>query len=112
MLVTRPLSITLISTRLLHFIVATKVYSAKVFMSQQILVHRNNLKSTLIDLQGRDLVIGFSEPALKTDTEILGAPVNARLLSYFLPAVEIAKMQTSKRRPRLIIISGIKAAIK
>lgn len=83
---------------------------------QSINIQRNDLKQSTVSISGRDLVIGFSEPAFRPERKedfMLGAPLNARLLSYFLPAVDIARCQPKgQRRPRLILISGIKAAIK
>ncbi len=84
-------------------------------VQKQIILTHEELESRSPDIGGRDIVIGFSEPALRYDLESdakLGALLNARLLSYFLPAVEIARAQHTSRRPRLVIISGIEAAIK
>lgn len=75
----------------------------------------DKLFSTKFDLEGRDIIIGFNEPAFKKSQDGLAlgdldSPLNARLLSYFLPAVQIARAQ--KKRPRLILITGINAALK
>lgn len=82
--------------------------------AKELLLTHNELFTTDIDLGGRDIIIGFNEPAFKRSEKDgepdLDSPLNARLLSYFLPAVQIAEMQ--KTRPRLIIMSGINAAMK
>lgn len=75
----------------------------------------NDLFSTRVDINGQDIIIGFNEPAFKKsidtlDIADLDSPLNARLITYFLPAVQIAKMQ--KTRPRLIIVTGINAALR
>ena len=74
-----------------------------------------DLFSTHIDIGGQDLIIGFNEPTFKKSVETLDfgdldSPLNARLITYFLPVVQIAEMQ--KERPRLIIVTGINAALR
>lgn len=82
-------------------------------MEHQLIINRDDLAKANIDIGGRDLFIGFSEPAFRVEeASVNDAPLNARLISYFLPAVQIARMQKTKRRPRLWIISAIQAAVK
>src|SRR3989344_5942484 len=74
-----------------------------------------DLFSTHIAIGGQDLIIGFNEPTFKKSVETLDfgdldSPLNARLITYFLPVVQIAEMQ--KERPRLIIVTGINAALR
>ena len=82
----------------------------------QLIIKREQLKNDTIDIGGRDIIIGFNEPAFKTSSEnkeketSLDSKLNARLITYFLPAVEVAKMQT--KRPRLILVSGLNVALK
>jgi len=82
---------------------------------EQIVIQRNSISDKTLDIGGRDLLIGFSEPSLKKSDKCvergdLDSKLNARLPSYFLPAVQIAQMQS--KRPRLIIVSGVLASIK
>ena len=90
------------------------VRSVSLREAKELALSHDDLFRMDIDLAGRDIIIGFNEPAFKASEEgrepDLDSPLNARLISYFLPAVQIAQMQ--KQRPRLIIISGIKAALK
>ncbi len=82
-------------------------------MEQQLIINRDDLAKEHIDIGGRDLFVGFSEPAFREEeTSTHNAPLNARLISYFLPAVQIARMQQTKRRPRLWVISAIRATVK
>ncbi|MBI4599752.1 hypothetical protein HY732_02415 [Candidatus Uhrbacteria bacterium] len=83
--------------------------------AQEFVLSHAQLFQTPIDIGGRDMIIGFSEAAFRKSRDRLQEPdidsrLNARLPSYFLPAVNIARMQ--ERRPRLIIVSGIYAALK
>ncbi len=80
----------------------------------QTLTHEDLFDNT-VDIGGRDLIIGFNECAFKKSSDEisvadLDSKLNARLPSYFLPAVQIARMQSV--RPRLIVVSGIFAALK
>ncbi len=83
-------------------------------MKKQIIINRDDIAKEKIDIEGRDLVIGFGEPAFRSEEDafVVDAPLNARLISYFLPAVQIARAQRNNRRPQLFAISGIRAAIK
>lgn len=83
--------------------------------NNQAIIKKDELSNYKIDIKGRDIIIGFNEPSLKFSKKSLEAnkldsKLNARLISYFLPAVEIAKMQ--KKRPRLYIVSGLNMALK
>ncbi len=95
-------------------ILSNPKHSISLREAKEIFLSHEELFNTDIDLGGRDIIIGFNEPAFKKSEENsepdLDSPVNARLLSYFLPAVLLAKMQ--KERPRLILVSGINAALK
>ena len=76
---------------------------------------RNILKDQNIDIEKRAIVIAFNEPRFKksySKQEIgdIDAKLNARFISYFLPAVELARMQ--KERPRFLIVSGLNMALK
>ncbi len=80
-----------------------------------ILVKHADLFKTRLDIEGRDLIVGFNEPKFKKSKDTLemadlDSPLNARLITYFLPAVQIAQMQ--KKKPRLIIVTGINAALR
>jgi len=86
------------------------VHGGKTFVATH-----HDLFTTRIDISGQDLLVGFNEPAFKKshddlETADLDSPLNARLITYFLPAVQIAKMQ--KTRPRLVIVSGINASFR
>lgn len=79
------------------------------------ILKRSDLKNFSIDIGGRDILIAFNEPAFRFSREDLlegdiDSKLNARLVSYFLPAVEIARKQ--KRRPRMFIVSGLNMALK
>lgn len=82
--------------------------------NNQLILKREELSTAEIDIGSRDIIIGFNEPAFKTSSNEnaadLDSKLNARLISYFLPAVEVAKKQ--KRRPRLILVSGLNVALK
>lgn len=81
---------------------------------KELTLTHDNLFTTTLDLDGRDIVIAFNEPAFKAThknaTPTLDAKLNARILAYFLPAVQIA--QTQKKRPRLIIVSAVNTALR
>lgn len=81
--------------------------------NQAIVKHEYLLKHS-INIEGRDIIIGFNEPAFKIASKKnehgFDSKLNARLISYFLPAVEIAKQQ--KYQPRLILVSGLNVALK
>lgn len=80
----------------------------------QITIKREDLKNDIFDIGGRDIIIGFNEPAFKSSQKDelpdLDSKLNARFITYFLPAVEVAKAQ--KRRPRLMLVSGLNIALK
>lgn len=82
--------------------------------NRQLILKREEVLNTKIDIGGRDIIIGFNEPAFKSSSEDGGMPMdsklNARFISYFLPAVEVARQQT--KRPRLILVSGLNIALK
>ncbi len=80
-------------------------------MNKDIVVKRAELVQTPIDTEERTLIIGFNEPKFRElQTEELDSKLNARLVTYFLPAVLIARMQ--KKRPRFFISSGLNMALK
>ncbi len=84
-------------------------------MSHQITIPRDDLATTYIDIESRDIIIGYNEPALryshhKLQEPDLDAKLSARLPIYFLPTIQIARMQ--KRRPRLLLTSGVNMALK
>jgi len=72
----------------------------------------SELGEQVLDIGGRDIVIGFNEPSPKAGKggEKLYSTLNARLPVYFLPAIDIAIGQ--KRRPQFYIMSGINIAMK
>jgi len=83
--------------------------------NNEIILPRTQLKNEYIDIQNRTLIVGFNEPKFKKSKKELhegdiDSKLNARFISYFLPAVEIAKMQ--KKRPRFFIVSGINMALQ
>jgi hypothetical protein len=80
-------------------------------MSQEIILNRNELKVVKLDLDGKAIIIGFNEPPFKykLKDDHIDAKLNARLVTYFLPAVEVARMQ--KEKPRFLIVSGINMAL-
>lgn len=83
--------------------------------SNQIILDRNKLKSSSIDIEDKTIIIGFNEPKFKKSKKAinetyLDSKLNARFITYFLPAVEIANMQ--KQRPRFLIASGLNMALK
>jgi len=78
-------------------------------------IQRGDLGKTSIDIEGRDVLVAFNEPAFRKSKKELeysdiDAPLNARFLSYFLPTVDIARAQ--RKRPRLVVVSAIYAALK
>jgi|GEM_PF-1489654 len=95
-------------------IIKNPIRSISLREAKEISLSHQDLFTTDIDLGGRDIIIGFNEPAFKMSEEgkepDLDSPLNARIISYFLPAVQIARQQ--KERPRLIVVSGINAALK
>lgn len=80
----------------------------------QIAIKREDLKNDTFDIGGRDIIIGFNEPAFKSSQQDelpdLDSKLNARFITYFLPAVEVARAQ--KHRPRLMLVSGLNVALK
>ena len=82
---------------------------------RDVTVSRHKLATHRLDIGGRDLFIAFNEPAFRYSQRHLleadlDSKLNARLPSYFLPAVALARVQT--RRPRLFIVSGLNMALK
>jgi len=80
----------------------------------QLVVKREELKNCALDIGGRDIIIGFNEPAFRSSQQDelpdLDSKLNARFVTYFLPAVEVAKVQP--HRPRLMLVSGLNVALK
>jgi hypothetical protein len=82
---------------------------------KDIVIQRRQLHKAKIDAGGRDFLIAFNEPAFRlshkgADEEDLDSKLNARLPSYFLPTVDIARKQSV--RPRLYVVSGINMALR
>jgi hypothetical protein len=83
--------------------------------SNQIILNRNKLQNFNIDIEGKTIIIGFNEPKFKKlekdiyETDI-DSKLNARFITYFLPAIEIARKQ--KKRPRFFVVSGLNSALK
>jgi len=81
------------------------------FKNKEIFLNRKDLNKANIDIQNKSLIIGFNEPKFKMIKNLkFDSKLNARFITYFLPAVEIAKKQ--KNRPRFLIVSGLNAALK
>lgn len=85
------------------------------FTNNQIILERNALKNTHIDIKEKTILIGFNEPKFKKSKKSLSAgdmdaKLNARLVTYFMPAVEIARQQ--KNKPRLVIVSALPIALR
>lgn len=83
--------------------------------SKELIIPREALKSSKIDIQDKTIVVGFNEPKFRKSKDNLlegdiDSKLNARFISYFLPAVEVSRMQ--KKRTRLIIISGLNFAMQ
>jgi len=83
--------------------------------TKDLIISRKDLKKNKIDIGGRDLFIAFNEPAFKFSRKglpeaDLDSKLNARLVSYFLPAVEVSRKQS--RRPRMFVTSGLNMALK
>lgn len=78
----------------------------KVDAYNQFIIHRSQIAETPIDIEGKTLIVAFNEPKFRaTKKEQIDAKLNARFITYFLPAVQIAKKQ--EQRPRLYISSAI-----
>ena len=84
------------------------------FKERQLVLSREEFLNSEIDIGGRDILMAFNEPKLRFDDHFhelfLDAKLCARLPTYFIGAVELARVQ--KRRPRLLIVSGINSALK
>lgn len=83
--------------------------------SNQLTLNRDELKNTDIDIEGKTIIIGFNEPKFKKskkdiDEADIDSKLNARFITYFLPAIEVAKKQ--RKRPRFFIVSGLNMALK
>ena len=83
--------------------------------SWELIIKRQDLFNSQINIWWRDIVIGFNEPSFRYSNKKisegdLDSKLNARLIWYFLPAVQVAKMQT--KRPRLMIISWLNMALR
>ena len=82
---------------------------------KDIVIPRQDLGKAKLDAGGRDFLIGFNEPAFRfsrngLEEGDLDSKLNARLVSYFLPAVEVARKQDA--RPRLYLVSALNIALK
>jgi hypothetical protein len=83
--------------------------------SKDIVAQRKDLENSKLNGNGRDLFIAFNEPAFKFSRKDLpegdlDSKLNARFVSYFLPTLQIARMQA--RRPRMFVVSGLNMALK
>ncbi len=77
----------------------------------QLVVNREDIKKLNMNIDNRTIIIGFNEPRLKKmKGQEMVTPLNARFITYFLPAVDLARNQ--ERRPRFFIVSGINSALK
>jgi hypothetical protein len=76
-------------------------------------IYRREIGNTKFDFDGNDFVIAFNEPKFKQSRSggdfDLDAKLNARLVTYFLPAFEIA--EKLDYRPRLFFVSGLNMAL-
>lgn len=81
---------------------------------RDITIERSKLKETAVDIGGRDLLIAIGEVSFRRSSKDaepdLDAKLNARLPSYILPAIQIAKMQ--EKRPRFFLVSGVNFALR
>lgn len=82
---------------------------------KDIYIARKDLGKAKLNAEGRDFLIGFNEPAFRfsrhnLEEGDLDSKLNARLPSYFLPAVAVARKQSA--RPRLYLVSALNIALK
>ncbi len=82
---------------------------------KQLVLPRKDFKDVIIDTEGKSIIIGFNEPKFKKSQKDLAegdldSKLNARFITYFLPAVEVSRMQ--KKRLRFFIVSGLNMALK
>lgn len=82
---------------------------------KDIVIPRQDLGKAKLDAGGRDFLIAFNEPGFRFSQKglkkgDLDSKLNARLPSYFLPTVDIARKQAI--RPRLYVVSGINMALR
>lgn len=82
---------------------------------KELTISRQSLREVSVDAENRDLIIGFNEPEFKKSRQKikvgdLDAKLTARLPTYFVPAVEVARMQN--KRPRFWVVSGVNMAMK
>ncbi len=83
--------------------------------SKEIILARKDLKGAQIDAEEKAIIIGFNEPRFKKSKKDLAvgdldSKLNARFITYFLPAVELSRAQ--KKRSRFFIVSGLNMALK
>lgn len=83
--------------------------------SHQTIIERCLLKETDIDIEWKTILIWFNEPKFKISNKDINigdtdSKLNARFITYFLPAVEIARKQ--KVRSRFFIVSWLNMALK
>jgi len=83
--------------------------------NNELVIKRGALLESVLDIGGRDIFVAFNEPKFKfSDANLeepdLDAKLSGRFITYFLPAIYIAKQQ--KVRPRLFLISGLNMALK
>ncbi|MFA5021579.1 MAG: hypothetical protein WC508_00655 [Patescibacteria group bacterium] len=83
--------------------------------SNELIIPRENLKNSKIDIHNKTIIIGFNEPKFKKSKEGLkegdiDSKLNSRFITYFLPAVEVSRMQN--KRSRLFIVSALNFAFR
>jgi len=81
----------------------------------ELIINRNLLENSNINIWWRDILIWFNESAFKFSNKTiqywdLDSKLSARFITYFLPSIVIAKKQ--KIRPRLYIVSWLNMALK
>ena len=74
---------------------------------KQIILSRSELKTSNIDIEWKDIIIWFNEPKFKKG---ISSKLNARFITYFLPAVELSRLQ--KKRTRFLIINALNMALR
>jgi hypothetical protein len=89
--------------------------SKKPTSKKDIHIARQDLSKQRINIDGRDFLVAFNEPAFRFSQHglkygDLDSKLNARLPSYFLPSIAIARKQPT--RPRLYVVSGLNMALK
>lgn len=81
---------------------------------KEFIIDREGLRDIDIGLEDKTLIIGFNEPKFRKSQKDLvfgdiDAKLNARMITYFLPAVEVARKQ--KEKPRFYVMSALNSAL-